>query len=476
MDVGRLDPVAATIATEGGGVIGADEGDVGFRFDGFLETDGPETRVEEDTAVTVVEDVFGGTVGAGEDATFFSGGTFVGASPGTGDGWLVFGVGGVSAHAADDLGHCQDDAVGFGVGEVAAGLNVSVFHAAEDGVLFVLGNEVEAGAALVVLAVVTGPGFAENLAAESEFVVLAFEIGVVFGVGTVRGDSETVRCRAQTHDGAAAFEVGDEGFHLFIGPVLEAGKDDHEVGGVEGVHPGDVVVAEFDGAGLGVRAEEDGAFEAVAFGEDAGEGGKRFLGAVFVVAGDEDDVFADAGAGAALVDDLGLNSFQGEEESEGGKGEGGKGEVGDASVHGRGSSVGCWSGGSGWVGVDLMIASMARGRRHSSDSEGVVGLSNCTKIRGGVKSGEWRGKVDGRRPPLQRPLARRKMIWHPGRVIELVDGVFLERGGRGPGTSNRRHRPTMLIAVPRHQPSEESLFLDPQGVCGDEGSSLTALI
>ena len=54
---------------------------------------------------------------------------------------------------------------------------------------------------------------------------------------------------------------------------------------------------------LGVDGEQDGAFEAVMLGEDLGELRQRFLGAIFLVAADEDDVLALAGAVEAIVDD-----------------------------------------------------------------------------------------------------------------------------------------------------------------------------
>jgi hypothetical protein len=51
--------------------------------------------------------------------------------------------------------------------------------------------------------------------------------------------------------------------------------------------PGEVAKSRFD--------------EAEPLGEDAGERGAGFLGAVFVVAGEEDDVLAMAEAGVALI-------------------------------------------------------------------------------------------------------------------------------------------------------------------------------
>src|SRR5262249_47967497 len=55
-----------------------------------------------------------------------------------------------------------------------------------------------------------------------------------------------------------------------------------------------------------VDGEQDGAFKAVAPGEDLGQLRERLLGAVFLVAADEDDVLALAGALEAVVDDPGV--------------------------------------------------------------------------------------------------------------------------------------------------------------------------
>lgn len=51
-------------------------------------------------------------------------------------------------------------------------------------------------------------------------------------------------------------------------------------------------------------------------GENAGEGGAGFLGAVFVVGGDEDDVFSFAGTFTAFVGDLSEGRNDGDEEKE----------------------------------------------------------------------------------------------------------------------------------------------------------------
>src|SRR5690348_6462376 len=76
------------------------------------------------------------------------------------------------------------------------------------------------------------------------------------------------------------------------------------VGMIELLQAGNVVQrAGIDLARLFVDRKEDGAGEAMLFGEKLGQHRHRFFGAIFIVAGDEDDVFAFAGAVAALIFD-----------------------------------------------------------------------------------------------------------------------------------------------------------------------------
>ena len=59
-------------------------------------------------------------------------------------------------------------------------------------------------------------------------------------------------------------------------------------------------------------------FETMALYQDPGEGGQGLLGAVLVVAGDEDEVFAFAGSAPAFVDkrSLGLEELERSEETD----------------------------------------------------------------------------------------------------------------------------------------------------------------
>ena len=123
----------------------------------------------------------------------------------------------------------------------------------------------------------------------------------VLGVGLARLDVEGVRRGPQADDRLARLDVVDDVLHLVVGQVAEAGEDDHQVGRLERLQAGDVVVAVgVDRAVLGIDGEQDGAVEAVVLGQDLGQLRQRLLGAVLLVAADQDDVLALAGAVAAL--------------------------------------------------------------------------------------------------------------------------------------------------------------------------------
>lgn len=331
-----------------GGIVGTDEGHVEVGGDLVFETDGPDAAVGEGAAEAFIEEIVRGAVGGGEDAAFgLAIGGGVGADPDARDGFFI-GIGGViGAHPLEGLGHGENGGGLKRFGEVAAAGRVHFVDTDEGGVVFIFRDDIQAGAGHVVFTVVTGPVFAENLATEAAFVGFVFGSLGVFVEGAVRGNFEGVGGGAEPDDGTAAVEVVDEVLHLLVGPVLEAGVDDHEIGVIEDFNAGDVGVTGIDVAVL-VNAEEDRAFEAVMFREDARESGEGFFGAVFVVVGDEDDVFAGAEAffGAFEDEGVGLEESGGEEESE----EGG-------FVHGRENGV---------VGSELSVrwaAGNRKGRR-----------------------------------------------------------------------------------------------------------------
>ena len=100
----------------------------------------------------------------------------------------------------------------------------------------------------------------------------------------------------------AGAEVGIDVVHLVVGQSAPAGKEEGEVGGIEGLEAGDVVAeGGVDDSGVGIDGKQDRTLEAVMVGEDAAKLAEGFFGAVFVVAGDENDVLALAGSGGAFI-------------------------------------------------------------------------------------------------------------------------------------------------------------------------------
>ena len=104
-----------------------------------------------------------------------------------------------------------------------------------------------------------------------------------------------MRRRAEADHRTSAVEVVGDVLHLLVREILEAEKDDHRSAVAQRVEPGDVRAARLDEAGFRVGGEEDTALEAVVPRKDSGQRRKRFLRSVFVVAGQPDDVLADAG-------------------------------------------------------------------------------------------------------------------------------------------------------------------------------------
>ena len=136
--------------------VGADERHVEIGFDGGLQAQRPERCVHQHATVAVVEEILGGTVKRGEDAAGFAGGAFISAGP-LGGHRRLGGVGrGIGSHAVERLGHGENLAVG-GFAHVAALVGPDGFHAAQNRMGGERGDDVDAGALRVVLAVVADP-------------------------------------------------------------------------------------------------------------------------------------------------------------------------------------------------------------------------------------------------------------------------------------------------------------------------------
>jgi hypothetical protein len=297
-----LDAFGMRTATERIGLERTDEGDVQIGFDGIIETKRPEAAVQDEAAIAFVGDVLGGAVKRCENATFLAGSGFVRARPfgrHRGFGGVRRGIG---SHSIERLGHGEDFAAGW-FADVAANLHPDVFHTTKDRVGFLFFNDRDAGALFVVLSVVSDPCLAEDLMAETVFVI--FILGIIRILGERIGGThfESMRGGAESDDRAAAVEIVVEVFHLFLRESLEPEENNGEIGGIKSFEARHVRVARNDFAAFGVDVEKHGAFESVMFGKDPCEGGQGFLGTVFVVTRHEYDVFAFAKAFGALVDE-----------------------------------------------------------------------------------------------------------------------------------------------------------------------------
>ena len=123
-----------------------------------------------------------------------------------------------------------------------------------------LRHEVEPGARFMIRAVVADPRLAENLPAKAAFVIVALVAVVVLRERAVRRNLEPVRRRAQPDHRTAALEVIDDRLHLLGRQVLEAGEDDHQVGGLQRLRAGNVRLPGLDHAVLRIHAEKHRAF------------------------------------------------------------------------------------------------------------------------------------------------------------------------------------------------------------------------
>ena len=110
-----------------------------------------------------------------------------------------------------------------------------------------------------------------------------------------------MRRRAQTDHGAAAIEIVIEVLHLLLREVLKTQKDHREIRRIQGLHPRHVRVAGHDLTRGRVDIEQHGALEAVMLRENPRERRQRFLRAILVIAGEEDDVLAVSWASGSLV-------------------------------------------------------------------------------------------------------------------------------------------------------------------------------
>ena len=102
----------------------------------------------------------------------------------------------------------------------------------------------------------------------------------------------------------ARLEVAIDRLHLLVGKDPPAGLDEHQVGVVQVLGPGDVGVdVRIDDPGLGIDGKQHGATEAVVLGEHAAQHGQALFRPVLLVAGNQHDMPAVACPVAGLVAD-----------------------------------------------------------------------------------------------------------------------------------------------------------------------------
>ena len=167
---------------------------------------------------------------------------------------------------------------------------------------FLLGDELDAGALFVIAAVVPNPGVAKDLMSEAILGSLGLGAKIKVRVLGVGGNLEGMGGGSQADNGAAAIQIIDDVDHLIVGEILEAGEDDHQICILQGLETGNVGLSGFEFAVV-VDSETDRAGEPVMLRENASEGWKSFLGAIFVITGNEDEVFALSHPLGSFVDD-----------------------------------------------------------------------------------------------------------------------------------------------------------------------------
>lgn len=322
--IGGFDAFEEAVEVVFGGFEFADDGDVGFGWD--FDAEAPVDAVDDEAAEVFADEVGGGAHGGAEDFVFAAFGVGDFAEPGDGHhgcvdvlglavvcAFLFVGGGAVGGvHAFEDHAAEEDGGVCGWVDFVDVGVAEDVLDVVEDGVFGVgLLDDAAAGFDFVA-APVADPAFAEDVFAE---------LAVLFE-GAAAGELEGVGAGAEADDGDVAVDGVVEVFECGVRPFAEAEGHDDGVGGVEGFWGAEAFAAVGVDGAIVIDGEEDGAFEAVVLAEEFAEHGEGLFGAVFLVAGEEDDVFAGAGAFAAGVGDPAVSGF-GEGGDEGGEEEGG---------------------------------------------------------------------------------------------------------------------------------------------------------
>ena len=163
-----------------------------------------------------------------------------------------------------------------------------------------LRHDRDARALLVVLPVVPDPRLPEHLMPEAQLIARDLAVVGIFRKRIIRAHLEAVRRRAHPDHRAAALQIIIEVPHLLGGKPLKTQEHHRKIRAVERLHARDVLrLARADVAVL-IDVKQHRAFESLMLREDARQRRQRFLRAVLVIAREEDDVLAFAGAVGAL--------------------------------------------------------------------------------------------------------------------------------------------------------------------------------
>jgi hypothetical protein len=194
----------------------------------------------------------------------------------------------------------QDLGVSRRIRGVNVGIAEDVGDATEDGVAFGGLFDDAAGCFLFVGAMMSDPGLAQHLSAKTTGPFRALPMKFLVGAGRVLAVIESVCAGAQGHERFARQVIVHEMFHLRVGPFPEAQEHDTEVRRIEGLDARFVV--------LGIRIDlavldrkQHRALKPMTDGQDFGQLRQTFFAAVFLIAGQEHDVFAAARALFAFV-------------------------------------------------------------------------------------------------------------------------------------------------------------------------------
>ena len=277
------------------------ERDVQVGFDRVLQAQRPEATVHQQTPIAFVRDVFRRAVKRREHAAHFARGGFVSARP-LGRLRRLRGIGGrLGGHAVQWLGHRENLAVD-GFPHVGAHLHPNILHAAQNRMLILVLDDRDARALLVIRAVVTDPSLPKHLMTEAQFVAVHLAVEGVLGEGIILAGLEGVRRRAQSGDRSAAIEIRIDVLHLLLRELLEPQEHHHQVGGIERLHAWHVRIPGDDVARGRIDVEQHCTLESLMLRQQPRQSRQRLLRPILVIAREEDDVLALAGAIGALKD------------------------------------------------------------------------------------------------------------------------------------------------------------------------------